>query len=193
MPNWCYTCYAITGNREQVEDLYQKMKTLEDSPEPPLENGLGNLWLGNLIHSLGGDEKTIYCKGKIELPIEFENGAIRVTVMSAWSELNEVRRFIEAKYPDIKIYYQFDGCDFCYFTNDKDKLFFKEQYIIDIPTDDTYYYSELSEVLAVASELTGQTLTTKEEITDAFEDYEMQMQEVNPDYLISFYEYEFEE
>ena len=93
----------------------------------------------------------------------------------------------------IKIYYQFDGCDFCYFTNDKDKLFFKEQYIIDIPTDDTYYYSELSEVLAVASELTGQTLTTKEEITDAFEDYEMQMQEVNPDYLISFYEYEFEE
>ena len=59
MPNWCYTCYAITGNREQVEDLYQKMKTLEDSAETPLENGLGNLMWGNIIHSLGGDEKTI--------------------------------------------------------------------------------------------------------------------------------------
>ena len=65
MPNWCDTGYAVTGDQEQVKDLYQKMKSLSDNPESLLENGFGKLWVGNLVYLLGGNTENIYCRGEI--------------------------------------------------------------------------------------------------------------------------------
>ena len=191
MPNWCYTDYAITGNYEQVKDLYLKIKSLSDNTESLLENVFGKLWIGNLIYLLGGNTENIYCRSEIIEPIDYENESIRFTVMSAWSELDEVRNFIITLYPDIKVYFisEEGGCDY-FVTNDKEKIFFKEQYILDIIGEDTYYYSDIEEVLTAASEITGKVITKKEELTDLLEEYEEQMQEQNPDYLINFHEFE---
>ena len=105
MPNWCYTDYAITGNYEQVKDLYLKIKSLSDNTESLLENVFGKLWIGNLIYLLGGNTENIYCRGEIIEPINYENESIRFTVMSAWCEFDEVRNFIITLYPDIKGYF----------------------------------------------------------------------------------------
>ena len=191
MPNWCYTEYAVTGNQGQVEDLYQKIKSLNDNPKSLLENGFGKLWMGNLVYLLGGDTEFIYCRGEIIDPISYEDGTLKFTVMSAWAELNEVRSFIKGVYPETRIYFIAEecGCD-CYVTNDKEKLFFREHYILDIIGEETFYYSEIEEVLEHASELNGKIINTKEELVDSLEEYEELMQEENPDYLIAFHEFE---
>ena len=49
MPNWAYTSYRIVGKTEEVNDLYGKIKQLENMQEPLVENGFGLLWLGCLV------------------------------------------------------------------------------------------------------------------------------------------------
>ena len=41
MPNWAYTSYRIVGKTEEVNDLYAKIKQLENMQEPLVENGFG--------------------------------------------------------------------------------------------------------------------------------------------------------
>lgn len=55
MPNWAYTQYKIRGSESEVAALYKTIQDLADMDESLLPNGFGKLWLGNLVHILGGD------------------------------------------------------------------------------------------------------------------------------------------
>ena len=64
MPNWAYSQYIATGDKEQLKKLHSIMSELEDMKAPGLyENGFGSTWLGNLVIMLGGDWKQVYCRG----------------------------------------------------------------------------------------------------------------------------------
>ena len=63
MPNWCFTQYAITGERREVRSLYNKMKRLQQRKTPLLPNSFGTAWLGCLVKSLGSDPEAVYCRG----------------------------------------------------------------------------------------------------------------------------------
>ncbi len=65
MPNWDYTQYKIKGGEEEVAALHNTIKDLDQREESLLPNGFGKLWLGNLVHALGGDWNDIYCRGHI--------------------------------------------------------------------------------------------------------------------------------
>ena len=41
MPNWCSTSYVVTGDKKEVRDLYEKMKSLEEREKPLVENDFG--------------------------------------------------------------------------------------------------------------------------------------------------------
>lgn len=43
MPNWCYTSYRFEGNKEEIADLHKKLQSLDELPEPLVENGFGKL------------------------------------------------------------------------------------------------------------------------------------------------------
>ena len=76
MPNWCYTRYVIEGTESKdIEALKAKLDELSQMPEPLLPNGFGNLWLGNIVHLLGGDWRKVYCRGRI-LEYELSDGNI---------------------------------------------------------------------------------------------------------------------
>lgn len=60
MPNWASTSYIVTGDKSETEDLYQKMKALENKTESLVKNDFGTTWLGNLVVKFGGDWKEIY-------------------------------------------------------------------------------------------------------------------------------------
>lgn len=30
MPNWCYSSHVVTGDKAELSDLYEKMKSLEE-------------------------------------------------------------------------------------------------------------------------------------------------------------------
>lgn len=61
MPNWCSTSYVVTGDKNEVRDLYEKMRSLEEREKPLVKNGFGVTWLGNLVTLLGRSWEEVYC------------------------------------------------------------------------------------------------------------------------------------
>ncbi len=180
MPNWCYTNYVIEGREEEVAALHKIIQDLEAREESLLPNGFGKLWLGNLVHTLGGDWKKIYCRGQI-LDYSLESGILRLNVESAWGEMEETRHFIQSKYPGLKIIYQAEESGMCIFeTNDKDGTYFPHRWILDF-TDESrnLYFYEYFETLPEAADflkqfcLPGMEIeATKESILAALDDYQ---------------------
>lgn len=104
MPNWCNTNYVLKGaNKEQTKDLYEKIESLKEMEKPLVENDFGNLWMGCLIHKLGGDWHSVSCRGWIE-EFELREDVLYMDCWTAWGELYEFRCFIEQQYPGSKMF-----------------------------------------------------------------------------------------
>ncbi len=65
MPNWALTDYCFQGTNEQAKDLYDKIDNLQNLGEPFVPSDFGKLWMGCLVNYLGGDWKTVNCRGEI--------------------------------------------------------------------------------------------------------------------------------
>lgn len=182
MPNWCTTSYVITGSTDDVRDLYEKMRSLEESGQSLVENGLGKTWLGNLVILLGEDWKNIYCRGWWEnLDKDSDDGALRFEVMSAWCELAEIRSFICGKYPSLEIYFVSEEPGMgIYETNDANSEYFPARYYFARPDDcEPYEYEEegLEEFLCDVGDLLGKRLSSAQEAVDAVRAFNSQRNE----------------
>lgn len=131
MPNWAYTQYKIKGSESEVAALHKTIQNLADMDESLLPNGFGKLWLGNLVHALGGDWEKTYCRGHI-LDYSLENGILKINTETAWGEMSDVRHLIETKYPSLQIFFQTEECGMCIFqTNDATGEVFPERWLLD--------------------------------------------------------------
>lgn len=131
MPNWAYTTYKIKGSEKEVAALYKTIQNLDQREESLLPNGFGKLWLGNLVHALGGDWNDIYCRGQI-LDYSLENGILKINTETAWGEMSDVRHLLETKYPSLQIFFQTEECGMCIFqTNDATGEYFPERWLLD--------------------------------------------------------------
>lgn len=140
MPNWCYTQYKIKGSEDEVVALYKIIQDLEQREETLLPNGFGKLWLGNLVHILGGDWNEIYCRGRI-LDYSLENGILCINTETAWGEMSETRHFLQTKYPSLQIFFQTEEPGMCIFqTNDKAGEVFPERWLLDWNDEKTNLY-----------------------------------------------------
>ena len=171
MPNWCDTQYKIIGKKEEVQDLYSKIQQLQNMEEPLESNGFGNLWLGCLVTILGGDWEKVYCRGKI---IDFsldDDSIMSIDTENAWSEMQEVRQFIQQIYPSLEIlYYEEEPGWGIYQTNDHDKRFFSFRYILDdLEGDEPEYYDDIDSLLKAASEIFGKELKIMADLEDIVE------------------------
>ena len=132
MPNWAYTIYIVRGDGEEVARLHQVIKELDDRAESLLPNGFGKLWMGNLVHVLGGDWEKVYCRGEILDYDMTADGVLRFDVESAWSELDEVRALILSRFPKLDIRFQSEEPDMDYFTtNDDSGTTFSDRWLLD--------------------------------------------------------------
>lgn len=132
MPNWAYTIYIVRGDGEEVARLHQLINDLDNRAESLLPNGFGKLWMGNLVHALGGDWEKVYCRGKILDYDMTADGAFRFDVESAWGELDEVRALILSRFPKLDIRFQSEEPDMDYFsTNDGSGTTFSDRWILD--------------------------------------------------------------
>ena len=167
MPNWCDTQYKIIGKKEEVQDLYSKIQQLQNMEEPLEPNGFGNLWLGCLVTILGGDWNKIYCRGHI-IDYSLDDSVLSIDTETAWSEMQEVRQFIQQIYPSLEIlYYEEEPGWGIYQTNDHDKRFFSFRYILDdLEGDGPEYYDDTDSLLEAASEIFGKELKTMADLEE---------------------------
>ena len=189
MPNWCFTEYRCCGKKGELVDLKEKIDHLNSLPEPLVENGFGKLWCGCLVSLLGGDWNEIFCRGEI-VDYGFFGCTLNISVMSAWSQLEEWRKFLKTKYPNIQIYYRSEEpSEIIYETNDVDgKSYFPERYILDF-LDGPAYFNSLEEAAEYVSGKTGKNVKTEDEITAALDELEEREQEDNGDVFYSFHKF----
>lgn len=173
MPNQCWTSYVATGDRKEVRDLYEKMKSLEEGEKSLVENDFGKTWLGNLVVILGGDWKAISCKGSFYEPqFDDDEGILRFDTMSAWTEFSDLRKFIQSKYPSIGFYYCAEELSDCYYvTNDAEGKYFPERIKMDEWDNDPRYCKTWEEAFQVVSEKTGAEIHNWEEMNRSLEAY----------------------
>ena len=174
MPNWCYSQYHATGDKEQLKKLYSIMDELECMKSPGLhENGFGSTWLGNLVIKLGGNWKQVYCRGSWNDLLLHEDGTVSFSVESAWGELYDVRKFIEEHFSCVTLYFQCEESGMgIYQTNDDTGQYFPEKYYLWVEVGITEYYTNLEALTKEVENITGsKNLKTLDSCKKALETY----------------------
>ena len=168
MPNWCSTSYIVTGDENEVRDLYEKMRSLEEAEKPLEKNKFFTPSLGDLVRLLGGDRSKIYCRGEwSDLEKDCDDGALRFNTLSAWNEPHQVMAFLKTKYPNLEFYFQAEEPGMGYFvTNDADGEYFPARYYFAKPDDcEPFEYcgDELDDFLNDVGNFLGKKIRTAEE------------------------------
>ena len=151
-PNWCYTSIKCTGDTEELQNLYERMKRLQEMKEPLKPNGFGTTWLGNLVEDLGVDFNQVQCRGSWD-GLYLDDDILNFTTETAWYRCTEVEDLIKEKYPSIDIAFRCEEPGMCIYEKNNN-VFFPEDYIVDIEDDDTHYLME-DEALQVLSDFFG--------------------------------------
>lgn len=174
MPNWAYTMYHATGDKEQMKKLHSIMSELEGMKAPGLhKNGFGSSWLGNLVIKLGGDWEKVYCRGSWDNLLLHEDGTVSFSVESAWGELYDVRKVIEEQFPGVRLYFQCEEPGMgIYQTNDDTGHYFPEKYYLWVENGETEYYNTLEALVKEVENITGsKNLKTFNSCKKALETY----------------------
>ena len=167
MSNWCDTEYIIIGNSESIHNLFSILEKLPTIEDPSYNEGdFGRMWCGNLVNILGGDWKEVYCRGWISDYKLVSQTNLQFDVISAWDELNDWRKFILTKYPDVTIYYYSEEPGTCiYKTNDVSGNYFPQRYIIrtNVPEEVTFCCRNNEELFSFMKRFSDTEITTVEQ------------------------------
>lgn len=175
MPNWCFTSLVVRGDENEVRDLYEKMKSLEDREETLVPNGFGKTWLGNLVTVLGGDWNEVRCRGEwFNLALIDDECVLRFDTESAWTHPEELIDFLLEKYPGVDIYFRAEEPSMAiYLTNDVDGLYFADRYALSQGDSDPEYYSpgEEKEFLRDLSKMIGKEINNIGDVWEEVYEY----------------------
>ena len=154
-----------------------------------LSNGFGKMWLGNLVHKLGGDWEKLRCRGEIT-DFSLDGNVLTINQETAWCEQEGVRQIIEKAFPNIKVYFleQESGCG-VYYTNDASGDYFPERYFLD-SNEDWEYFETLDDAAEFVSKIVGYDLEPSvTAIQNALDAYVKKHEEENEDMFYSLHEF----
>ena len=138
MINWCSTFYVISGPKNDVRSLYDRIKCVRNRK-----------WLGNLVSRLGVDWLTVNCRGDWS-NLRMKDGNLHFETQTAWSRCKDLDDIIRHKYPDLSVWFLSEelGCDI-FVTNDATVEIFPKRIIIDTEGEgkEHYTYEEALHVL----------------------------------------------
>ncbi len=114
MANICTTNYVIEGEKNELDALYETMKSLESQG------------LGQLVKALGKNPDEVMCRGEWS-DLERQGDILRMTFDTAWTPCYEVTDLLKVAYPSIRIYYKAvePGCE-VYMKNDAEGKYYPE-------------------------------------------------------------------
>ena len=172
MPNLCSVCYKCVADKNQIRELNAALKYLDKRKTPLEKNGWGKLWLGCLIKKLGGNWEEYDCRGVILSYGQCDDGSYMIDQDTAWTEQEEFRRFLEKRFPGMKVYYleQEPGCE-NFYCNDVAGVYFPERFFLD-SEEDQFYFHTIEEAAAKVSLIVGHEVNAVEdEVYDTITDY----------------------
>jgi len=140
MPNWCDTTYICEGPKRQIDQLYGLIKKCQKGKINKIPNDFGNMWLGNILLACGcKDVKDKRCRGVIVDFAKPKDNILEIWMDTAWCEQEDVRKTIEKRFPNIRVYYQDVewGCEY-FHSNDVDHKYFKDYAFIMDENDNTH-------------------------------------------------------
>lgn len=172
MANWCYAEYTLTGDKQELDAVYELMHGLETMEQPRVENGFGTTFLGCLVDALDGDWENTLCRGEWG-DLKRMDDRIIFYASTAWTPLNEVWDSLRARFPSLRYYYRAEeGGAGLYETNDIDGLFYPERYHALYIDENEDYFEEWFEtpdgVLSWVNEQSGMRLKNIEEIDNYY-------------------------
>ena len=168
MANWCFSKYYIRSCDDSAEQLYDRMKRLQEMKEPLKPNGFGTTWLGNLVEDLGVDFNKVQCRGSWD-ELTFDNGILSFTTETAWYRCTEVEDLISEKYPNIEIAFLCEEPGMGIYEKNSNE-FFTEDYLIETDDGDSQYCSE-EEALEFISDHFGVDFLTINDGLQAVREY----------------------
>lgn len=172
MPNWCFTNYVFEGNKEEIKDLYDKLKSLEEMEKPSVENGFGKRWLGCVVSLFGGKWEEINCRGDfmdLEVP---DDNTIQLSTQTAWGDMPEVWDFVLENYKSITYYFYAEETGVCYYaTNDSEGKYFPERFIVEQFSEQTEYFDNETDLFTHIASVVRKTIANQEEMSIAIEIY----------------------
>ncbi|EOA56476.1 hypothetical protein HMPREF1214_03297 [Bacteroides sp. HPS0048] len=178
MPNWCFTNYMFEGNKEEIKDLYDKLKSLEEMEKPLVENGFGTRWLGCVVSLFGGNWEEINCRGDFMNLELLDDNTIQLHTETAWGDMPEVWNFVLEKYESVIYYFYAEETGVCYYaTNDSEGKYFPERFIVDQSEEGTEYFENETDLFAHIASVTGKSIKDQEEMKTAIELYNSKNEE----------------
>lgn len=153
MPNWCKTEYSLRGPEKDLKEIEKILNVMENN-EPKVKNGFGRMWLGEFVEWLGESWENIPCRGEIISFDRNDYGDLRIEQETAWSEQIFIRKLIEKKYPDVKVFVleEEEGMGI-YRTNDVNRECYKMEYKLETCSDGDYNTEYYGSIDSVAEEL----------------------------------------
>lgn len=172
MANWCYAEYTLTGDKQELDAVYELMHGLETMEQPRVENGFGTTFLGCLVDALDGDWENTLCRGEWG-DLKRMDDRITFSTSTTWTPLNEVWDLLCTRYPSIRYYYRaVEGGAGLYETNDIEGLFYPERYHALYIDENEDYFEEWFEttdgVLAWVNEQSSMRFKNIEEIDNHY-------------------------
>ena len=189
MPNWCNTIYKCVGDPKEVRKLTSQLKYMEKRKTSILSNDFGKMWLGNIVHKLGGNWEELRCRGEIT-DYSLDGNVLTIYQQTAWCEQEGVRKIIEKVYPSIKVYYQEQesGCEL-FNTNDALGEYFPERYFLD-SYEDWEYFETLDDAAKFVSKIIGHRVEPSvDALEKALDNYVEEHEEDNENIFYSFHEF----
>ncbi len=136
MPNWCTNWIEISGDKESIQKIKEKMESIENSQDANLFMTLVGVpdevtdydtnWYETNINTWG----TKWDVSLNESNVEFNEDHITMSPETAWAPPVRFCISLATKYGvDVTIQYEEPGCDFCGKTDiKKDGTFVEEDY-----------------------------------------------------------------
>lgn len=187
MANWTDTSYHITGNVEDVKNLYELIDSFVNGKREPMEKDADPTWEGNIALALGADIKNKYMRGFIKY-VDFDGEALTLDADEAW-QVTDFDEILRSHYDGMKILYQSEEWGDNYFvTNDKNKEVFSTRFAIYSVVDGDSEFGNFDteeEVLKHVAERLGKESITRGEIGD----WNLQHEDDEDENNISFNEY----
>jgi hypothetical protein len=158
------------GNKEEIKDLYEKLKSLEEMEKPLLESNFGKSWLGYVVCLFGGDWVKINCRGSFMNLELLDENTIQLHTETAWGDMPEVWDFVLKNYQSITYYFYAEETGVCYYaTNDSEGKYFPERFVVEQFEEGTEYFENETDMFSYIASVTGKTITNREDMNVAIE------------------------